>query len=315
MPISPCFRIDTNEDLFRFIISLQIRPSLLAPQNRAFLQLTIFTLLSLFKREWSPGENKKDLKLILSWRIQFRRLLFQQTNPMFHKKSRRLQRQASFSGVASKLMDATSEKSRKLSRQINKMARVQEEKELQEKREQEEAAQEEKKKKEEGFARSIITRKLSIFGSYRRMSFSTRKPVIIVEVSNHPPSPPPPKPAPQSTILTPFLQTSLFLERFSPRILTFKYVFLMVDSIYFFFWSLSYYGCTHICASSFRWRKYSKKMPQIKINWPVKTPLRGLSMGVARIGLLAKTDYHLGEIRTSRGLALGLRRECKWRIF
>ena len=108
---------------------------------------------------------------------------------MFHKKSRRLQRQASFSGVASKLMDATSEKSRKLSRQINKMARVQEEKELQEKREQEEAAQEEKKKKEEGFARSIITRKLSIFGSYRRMSFSTRKPVIIVEVSNHPPFP------------------------------------------------------------------------------------------------------------------------------
>ena len=110
---------------------------------------------------------------------------------MFHKKSRRLQRQASFSGVASKLMDATSEKSRKLSRQINKMARVQEEKELQEKREQEEAAQEEKKKKEEGFARSIITRKLSIFGSYRRMSFSTRKPVIIVEVSNPPPPIPP----------------------------------------------------------------------------------------------------------------------------
>lgn len=109
---------------------------------------------------------------------------------MFHKKSRRLQRQASFSGVASKLMDATSEKSRKLSRQINKMARVQEEKELQERREQEEAAQQEKKKKEEGFARSIITRKLSIFGSYRRMSFSTRKPVIIVEVSNHPPFPP-----------------------------------------------------------------------------------------------------------------------------
>ena len=103
---------------------------------------------------------------------------------MFHKKSRRLQRQVSFSGVASKLMDATSEKSRKLSRQINKMARVQEEKELQEKREQEEAALEEKKKKEEGFARSIISRKLSIFGSYRRMSFSTRKPIIIVEVSN-----------------------------------------------------------------------------------------------------------------------------------
>lgn len=147
---------------------------------------------------------------------------------MFHKKSRRLQRQASFSGVASKLMDATSEKSRKLSRQINKMARVQEEKELQEKREQEEAAQEEKKKKEEGFARSIITRKLSIFGSYRKMSFSTRKPVIIVEVSNPPPPPSPqPKPAPQFTILTPFLQTSLFFERFSPRILTFKYVFLV----------------------------------------------------------------------------------------
>lgn len=191
---------------------------------------------------------------------------------MFHKKSRRLQRQASFSGVASKLMDATSEKSRKLSRQINKMARVQEEKELQEKREQEEAAQEEKKKKEEGFARSIITRKLSIFGSYRRMSFSTRKPVIIVEVSNHPPSPPPPlplpppKPAPQPTILTSFLQTSLLLERFSPRILTFKSVFLVVDSIYFFFWSLSYYGCTHICPSSFRGRKYFKKMLQIRKN-------------------------------------------------
>ena len=148
------------------------------------------------------------------------------------------------------------------------MARVQEEKELQEKREQEEAAQEEKKKKEEGFARSIITRKLSIFGSYRRMSFSTRKPVIIVEVSNHPPPPPSPlpKPAPQSTILTPFLQTSLFLERFSPRILTFKYVFLMVDSICFFFWSLSHYGYTHICASSFRGRKYSKKMLQIRKN-------------------------------------------------
>ena len=70
------------------------------------------------------------------------------------------------------------------------MARVQEEKELQEKREQEEAAQEEKKKKQEGFARSIITRKLSIFGSYRRTSFPSRKPVIIVEVSNQLPFPP-----------------------------------------------------------------------------------------------------------------------------
>ena len=94
------------------------------------------------------------------------------------------------------------------------MARVQEEKELQEKREQEEAAQKEKKKKEEGFARSIITRKLSIFGSYRRMSFSTRKPIIIVEVSNHPPPPPPypypPKPAPQSTINAVFTDQFVF---------------------------------------------------------------------------------------------------------
>ena len=101
---------------------------------------------------------------------------------MFSKKSRRLQRQASFSGIAGKLMDAKSENSRKLSRQINKMARAQEEQELQKLREKEEAAQEEKKKKEEGFARSVITRKLSIFGSYRKMSFSY-KPIIAAEVS------------------------------------------------------------------------------------------------------------------------------------
>jgi len=98
---------------------------------------------------------------------------------MFSKKSRRL-RQASTSGIAGKLMDAKSESSRKLSRQINKMARAQEEQELQKLREKEEAAQEEKKKKEEGFARSVITRKLSIFGSYRKMSFSC-KPIIAAE--------------------------------------------------------------------------------------------------------------------------------------
>ena len=79
-------------------------------------------------------------------------------------------------------MDAKSESSRKLSRQINKMARAQEEQELQKLREKEEAAQEEKKKKEEGFARSVITRKLSVFGSYRKMSFSC-KPIIAAEVS------------------------------------------------------------------------------------------------------------------------------------
>ncbi|KAL9973481.1 hypothetical protein ACROYT_G019947 [Oculina patagonica] len=97
-----------------------------------------------------------------------------QSNPVFssHNKPRRLQRQASFSGVASKLMDAKSESSRKLSRQINKMARVQEEKERQKMREKEVAAEEEKKKKEEEFDRSVITRKLSVFGSYRRMSFA-----------------------------------------------------------------------------------------------------------------------------------------------
>ena len=62
------------------------------------------------------------------------------------------------------------------------MARVQEEEELQHMREKEEAAEEEKKKKEEGFARSVIIRKLSIFGSYRRMSFSC-KPITAEEVS------------------------------------------------------------------------------------------------------------------------------------
>lgn len=100
---------------------------------------------------------------------------------MFAKKSRRRQRQASFSGIASKLLDAKSEKSKKLNREINKMARVQEEEELQRMREREEAAQEEKKKKEEGFAKSVIHRKLSIFGSYRRTSFSC-KPIIAEEV-------------------------------------------------------------------------------------------------------------------------------------
>ena len=62
------------------------------------------------------------------------------------------------------------------------MARVQEEEEIQKLKEKEEAAQEEKKKKEEGFARSVLHRKLTIFGSYRRMSFSC-KPIIAEEVS------------------------------------------------------------------------------------------------------------------------------------
>ena len=35
-------------------------------------------------------------------------------------------------------------------------------------------------------------------------------------------------------------------------------------------------------------------------------PLRGLSMGVAPTGLLAKTDYHVGEIRTLRGACSGM---------
>ena len=98
-------------------------------------------------------------------------------------RTRRLQRQASFSGVASKLMDAKSESSRKLSRQINRMARAQEEKERQKMREKEEAAEVEKKKKEEEFDRSTITRKLSIFGSYRRTSFH-HKQKLADEVSD-----------------------------------------------------------------------------------------------------------------------------------
>ena len=108
-------------------------------------------------------------------------LCFKQSNSLLSNKSRRIQRQASFSGIASKLLDAKSEKSRKLSRQINKMARVQEEEEIQKMKEKEEAAQEEKKKKEEGFARSVLHRKLTIFGSYRRMSFSC-KPIVAEEV-------------------------------------------------------------------------------------------------------------------------------------
>lgn len=92
-------------------------------------------------------------------------------NPMFKKSSRRMQRQVSFSGIASKLMDATSERSRKLSRKINRMARAQEEEELQRLREEEEVAQKAKKKKEEDFASSLMQRKLSIFGSYRQVSF------------------------------------------------------------------------------------------------------------------------------------------------
>lgn len=80
-------------------------------------------------------------------------------------------------------MDARSETSRKLSRQISKMARAQEEKERQKMREKEEAAEEEKKKKEQEFDRSTITRKLSIFGSYRRMSFN-QKGKLSEEVSD-----------------------------------------------------------------------------------------------------------------------------------
>lgn len=90
------------------------------------------------------------------------------------KTPRRLQRQVSFSGVASKLMDAKSESSRRLSREINKMARAQEEKERQQMREKEVAEEKEKKKKEEEFDRSVITRRLSIFGSYRRTSFAIK---------------------------------------------------------------------------------------------------------------------------------------------
>lgn len=90
---------------------------------------------------------------------------------MFKTTSRRMQRQASFSEIAGKLMDATSEKSRKLSRQIHRLARAQEEQELQRLREEEEVAQNAKKRKTDNFASSIIQRKLSIFASYRQVSF------------------------------------------------------------------------------------------------------------------------------------------------
>ena len=80
-------------------------------------------------------------------------------------------------------MDAKSESSRRLSREINKMARVQEEKERQQMREKEVAEEKEKKKKEEEFDRSVITRRLSIFGSYRRTSFAV-KDTMSEEVSN-----------------------------------------------------------------------------------------------------------------------------------
>ena len=106
------------------------------------------------------------------------------------KTPRRMQRQVSFSGIASRLMDAKSESSRKLSREINKMARVQEEKERQQMREKEVAEEKEKKKKEEEFDRSAITRRLSIFGSYRRVSFCI-KDTTSEEVSNGLTSTPP----------------------------------------------------------------------------------------------------------------------------
>ena len=90
---------------------------------------------------------------------------------MFKTTSRRMQRQASFSEIAGKLMDATSETSRKLSRQIHRLTRAQEEQELQRLREKEEEAQNAKKRKKDNFASSLIQRKLSIFASYRRVSF------------------------------------------------------------------------------------------------------------------------------------------------
>lgn len=68
-------------------------------------------------------------------------------------------------------MDATSETSRKLSRQIHRLTRAQEEQELQRLREKEEEAQNAKKRKKDNFASSLIQRKLSIFASYRRVSF------------------------------------------------------------------------------------------------------------------------------------------------
>ncbi|KAK2567915.1 hypothetical protein P5673_007806 [Acropora cervicornis] len=92
-------------------------------------------------------------------------------NPMFKTTSRRMQRQASFSEIAGKLMDATSETSRKLSRQIHRLTRAQEEQELQRLREEEEVAQNAKKRKKDNFASCLIQRKLSIFASYRRVSF------------------------------------------------------------------------------------------------------------------------------------------------
>lgn len=129
-------------------------------------------------------------------------LYLRQSNPVFSMDSKtpwRLQRRVSFSGVASKLMDAKSESSRKLSREINKMARVQEEKERQQMREKEVAKEKEKRKKEEEFDRSVITRKLSIFGSYRRMSFRI-KDTMSEEVSNGwaARNPPPPSHQPVS---------------------------------------------------------------------------------------------------------------------
>ena len=114
------------------------------------------------------------------------RLFLQQSNSVFsedHKTPRRLQRQVSFSGVASKLLDAKSEPSRKLSREINKMARVQEDKERKQMREKEVAEEKKKKKKEDEFDRSVISRRLSIFGSYRRMSIGI-KDKMSEEVSN-----------------------------------------------------------------------------------------------------------------------------------
>ncbi|XP_067040095.1 cyclic nucleotide-binding domain-containing protein 2-like isoform X2 [Acropora muricata] len=95
----------------------------------------------------------------------------QSANPMFKTTSRRMQRQASFSEIAGKLMDATSETSRKLSRQIHRLTRAQEEQELQRLREEEEVAQNAKKRKKDNFASSLIQRQLSIFASYRRVSF------------------------------------------------------------------------------------------------------------------------------------------------
>ena len=101
-------------------------------------------------------------------------------------------------------MDAKSESSRRLSREINKMARAQEEKERQQMREKEVAEEKEKKKKEEEFDRSVITRRLSIFGSYRRTSFAI-KDTMSEEVSNGRPAQNFPWPLPRrSQGLSPF---------------------------------------------------------------------------------------------------------------